>query len=497
MSMNVRPRRLHLGWALLLVGLVLVGATGLVLAYEETLTHVQVSVDGVVETIGTHQETVDELLQELQLVLHPEDMLTPPPDTNLQPGMAVQITRARLVELHADGERLLVRTHARTAGEVLERSGVWPERNDELLLDGDLITPEAELPRRSLDGEPPTIARGHLWDGRRTAPVRLSLQRAVPLTVDDGGVPLVIHTTARTIGEALLREEITVYLGDQVMPSLGSPVWAGQRVFIERSTPIVIRADGRTIKTRTREETVGNALSEQGIAVVGMDRVSPDLGERLEPNSLIDVTRVGEKSEIEQVPIPFDAVWVPDDNLELDHQRLDEPGQEGITAHRYRVTYENGEEITRTLEYAWMAQEPITRVLAYGRKVITRTLETEEGPLVYWRKVRMSATSYSASTAGVSPDNSHYGLTRLGEPMRKGIVAVDPAVIRLGSQVYVPGYGSGKAGDTGSAIQGRRIDLGYDDHNLVLWRRWVDVYLLAPPPPSYMIKWVLPNWPRE
>jgi 3D (Asp-Asp-Asp) domain-containing protein len=81
--------------------------------------------------------------------------------------------------------------------------------------------------------------------------------------------------------------------------------------------------------------------------------------------------------------------------------------------------------------------------------------------------------------------------------MRKGIVAVDPAVINLRSRMYVPGYGLGESGDTGSAILGRRIDLGYDDDNLVLWNRWVDVYLLDPPPPRYQIRWLLPNWPRE
>jgi 3D (Asp-Asp-Asp) domain-containing protein len=81
--------------------------------------------------------------------------------------------------------------------------------------------------------------------------------------------------------------------------------------------------------------------------------------------------------------------------------------------------------------------------------------------------------------------------------MRKGIVAVDPTVIKLGSKVYVPGYGIGDAADTGGLIRGRHIDLGFDDHNLELWHRWVDVYLLAPPPPRYQVRWVLPDWPRE
>ena len=81
--------------------------------------------------------------------------------------------------------------------------------------------------------------------------------------------------------------------------------------------------------------------------------------------------------------------------------------------------------------------------------------------------------------------------------MRRGIVAVDPRVVNLGGRVYVPGYGFGDVADTGGRILGRRIDLGYDEWDLVYWYRWVDVYLLAPPPPKSQIPWVLPNWPRE
>jgi 3D (Asp-Asp-Asp) domain-containing protein len=75
--------------------------------------------------------------------------------------------------------------------------------------------------------------------------------------------------------------------------------------------------------------------------------------------------------------------------------------------------------------------------------------------------------------------------------MRHGIVAVDPRVISLHSEVYVPGYGVGYAGDTGGAIKGRRIDLGYDDDNLVLWYKWVDVYVLTPVPSPDQINYIL------
>ncbi len=59
----------------------------------------------------------------------------------------------------------------------------------------------------------------------------------------------------------------------------------------------------------------------------------------------------------------------------------------------------------------------------------------------------------------------------------------------------MPGYGTGDALDTGGGIISRRIDLAYDDANYVSWRRWVDVYLLWPPPAFGDITWVVPNYP--
>jgi 3D (Asp-Asp-Asp) domain-containing protein len=81
--------------------------------------------------------------------------------------------------------------------------------------------------------------------------------------------------------------------------------------------------------------------------------------------------------------------------------------------------------------------------------------------------------------------------------MRHGIVAVDPRVIRLLSELYVPGYGRGTAADTGGMIKGRHIDLGYDVDNFVMHYRWGYVYVLTPVPSANRIRWILPDFPRE
>ncbi len=51
------------------------------------------------------------------------------------------------------------------------------------------------------------------------------------------------------------------------------------------------------------------------------------------------------------------------------------------------------------------------------------------------------------------------GTTATGLPVGPGIVATDPSVIPLGTRMTIPGYGEGVAADTGSGIQGRRIDV--------------------------------------
>lgn len=51
------------------------------------------------------------------------------------------------------------------------------------------------------------------------------------------------------------------------------------------------------------------------------------------------------------------------------------------------------------------------------------------------------------------------GTTASGQPVHHGAIAVDPRVIRMGTRLYVPGYGRGRALDTGSAVHGYHVDL--------------------------------------
>ncbi len=87
------------------------------------------------------------------------------------------------------------------------------------------------------------------------------------------------------------------------------------------------------------------------------------------------------------------------------------------------------------------------------------------------RKVAAVAPTSSSDSPQIAPGGraitvvstgySIHGHTATGAPTGWGVVAVDPGVIPLGTRLTIPGYGSGVAADTGSAIQGATIDLWF------------------------------------
>ena len=80
-----------------------------------------------------------------------------------------------------------------------------------------------------------------------------------------------------------------------------------------------------------------------------------------------------------------------------------------------------------------------------------------QAPRAY--KLKVDAVAYSLP-----------GSTALGVPVRKGVVAVDPKLIPLGTKLHVPGYGPGLAADVGYAIKGKVIDLWFP--SMAKARQW-------------------------
>ncbi len=474
---------------LYIAGVLLLVALGLWALFLLTARAVYVQVDGMQETVLTHRATVRDLLLDLGIQPALRDRVLPGVESAVERNMTLTVERARPVRILADGRDIQASSWGLTPRQLLADAGIVLDTYDEVLLNGSVWGADQSLPSVTVQRSAPTYDQGFAWDLARAEPLQVRVYRSVPVVVHEDDLTYTIDTTAQTVGEALRRSGVILYLGDRVQPSLGSAVSANLNVYIQRSIPVSLQVDGRVVKTRTRAETVGDALSDLGVVVSGQDRVEPPLETELYDNIKIGVTRVSEDVTIEEEIAPFETVYIADPNLSIDTQEVLAPGAEGITRTRYRERYENNELVGRTLEDRWLAQDPADRRIAYGQRIEPKTETLPDGTVItYWRKIKMLATSYTAASAGGNR-------TRTGDVVRQGIVAVDPRLIPLRSQVYVPGYGMGDALDTGGGIISRRIDLAFEDANYVSWRRWVDVYLLWPPPAYDDITWVVPNYP--
>ena len=74
-----------------------------------------------------------------------------------------------------------------------------------------------------------------------------------------------------------------------------------------------------------------------------------------------------------------------------------------------------------------------------------------------YKTLRVSSTAYTAYCSGCS-GRTKTGINLRANPNMK-VIAVDPKVIPLGTKVWVEGYGTAIAADTGGAIKGNKIDV--------------------------------------
>jgi 3D (Asp-Asp-Asp) domain-containing protein len=172
-------------------------------------------------------------------------------------------------------------------------------------------------------------------------------------------------------------------------------------------------------------------------------------------------------------------VFRPDENLQGIQTRIVQ-GRDGVRLREYRIVIEDGIETEKNLISERLDPEPVDTVIYYAESSVRATGANPENFQVL-RIERMYATWYNAASAGRADTDPHYGITASGVPVTRGIVAVDPNFIPLGTRLYVPGYGFAVAGDTGGGIIGNMIDLGYPDGVSPDGPTgWIDVFILAP-----------------
>jgi len=327
----------------------------------------------------------------------------------------------------------------------------------------------ALVPRPLLVMAARVLARGALAgpDGSM-----MELPEPVRFTLHENGFASTVFSSRPTVGLALRELGSGFDRYDRLWPSGDTPLTAGLHVFVQRAKAVSLSVGGeKAVTVHTHSRTVAELLAEQGVEMLDGDSVTPRRAALLTDGIVVEVTVVRSDADSEDTPIAFLTYYRDDSSMPEGEYAELQAGADGYLHREWAVTYQNGVEVGRVLVSEYTVA-PTDRIIAQGTAVVAAAVAAPTGDPGCPRTLRVWVTWYTAASAGDST-------TATGTTVRKGTVAVDPRVIPLGTQMYIPGYGYGVAEDTGGSVIGNIIDLGYGPDDVKDWRSgWVDICIL-------------------
>lgn len=303
--------------------------------------------------------------------------------------------------------------------------------------------------------------------------------KQVTIVVD--GRALHVRSQAADVAGLLSQADVAVASGDVVSPSTDTALSSGMTVVVRHAIPVTLRLGGETIALDVVGASVSDALIAAGVDPSSNPAVTPSLSSPLCENMVITAPAVFARFTREEVEVPFATQRRSDSSLATGVIKVVSQGRAGIAARVYRTLVTNGIQGAPVLVAEETVSSGAPRVLAVGTASKARILlagnranaSSKPAPKG-GRRLRVEASGYAPGSGGA--DNR----TATGARAVRGVIAVDPRVIPLGTHVYVPGYGYAVAADTGGAIRGNRIDLCFGSYaEAISWgRRTVTIIII-------------------
>ncbi|MBV8601835.1 MAG: DUF348 domain-containing protein [Candidatus Eremiobacteraeota bacterium] len=289
-----------------------------------------------------------------------------------------------------------------------------------------------------------------------------------------------VRTNAATVAALLQEQGIAPGPDDAVAPALETPLEDAMVVSYRAAFPVTFVLRGSTMQVMSSASDVGSFLAQRAIELGPNDRVVPDRTQPLDEDTVVRIihttewtARVREKKaplvehrlSLALAPTASKVVSRGTASVReklVRYRRIDDQPQVQKTVIESRLVSSGKPKVV------------LSGIVAYERYGELATRGFSGTMRLANAALHMLATAYTANCYGCS------GITAIGVRAGHGIVAVDPALIPLGTRLYIPGYGHAIAGDTGGAIHGHRIDLGFDSYaDAMSWgTRPVHVYVL-------------------
>lgn len=459
-----RRRRRHLA---VLAAILAVSVFGYVLLQPRK---VQVQADGRDLVVETNMSSDGAVLSGSGVDLRPGDRVTTLDGNGRE---VLRVDRARTVLLHVDGATYAVRTHAVTIDQLLSEAGVAVNGRDSVLQNGALVSMNAPV-------DPPHLfaSRAAWRDDDVPQEIAIEVRRAVPFTIVDGGRETPSTSSRPTVAQALREAGVVIGPGDAVTPDAQAALEAGAAIDIRHARAVTVALPSGHEVVYTLANTVGEVLDEAGVVLPEGAFVDPAIDTPITAGMSVRVVQLSASNDTEVEYIESSTIYRSDASLPPGEIRTVK-GHDGARVRRYAVSYVDGEEAGRELVDDRLDPAPVDTVIYYP----TRTGASDSQPAdagSVSKTLRVYATWYDPASSGRAASDAAYGRTATGAVVTYGIVAVDPSVIPLGTRMFIPGYGYAIAADTGGAVKGYIIDLGFPDGVAVDWQsKWLDIYILS------------------
>lgn len=357
-------------------------------------------------------------------------------------SLALYEGNKKSVTLAVNGEQQEIKTYASTVAKLLSDEEIEVSEHD-------IVTPSMNTP----------VENG--------LAIRWEQSKQVALTVGEEEQSL--WTTKRTVGEVLEEAGIELTEHDEVSPSLRSKIDEQDTITVNKAFEFKLVDGGEEVSFWSTRTTIDEFLKKEGIEMAEYDRLEGDLTDLIEPASTVHIVRVEKTMDVVEEEEKFAVETRNDKSLLKGREQVVQEGKKGTVSREYEIVKENGKEVSRSLVKETTIKEPTKKIVSVGTKVMVADASTsstpgkttvsrnDSGAPAGGKEFYVSATAYTAGCSGCS------GITATGINLNTNpnlkVIAVDPSVIRLGSKVWVEGYGYAIAGDTGGAIKGNRIDI--------------------------------------
>ncbi len=373
------------------------------------------------------------------------------------------VQRARTVVVEADGQLVELRTQASTVAGALQQAGIALGAGDRLSVDGTVVSARGPLDIRAFASR----AVPQLPDPERV--VRIHVLRGVPVTFVMDDLRLSVSSAAATVADLLREQGIEVRQGDLVHPSATTRLTAGTVVHLAKGKSLNVRLDGKDQSHYIRAATVGDVVRVLEVQLGPEDSVEPGIETPVTNGMSIVIRRTIEKEDWHDEAIAPKVVREYDASMPSGVTR-EIPGVPGKLRVYERVRFVNGERDTwETLSKEVIEEGTPTRRIS-GPSAGPGPATAAAAPTGIGRRTLLvRATWYNASHGPWARGSAEWGLTASGVVLERGMCAVDPSVIPMGTRFFVPGYGDCVAADTGGLIQGNHIDVGFPNEDDGSW----------------------------